>query len=150
MQLSKRKIAAGVIAAGTALTGAALVSQSPASAEPPANTLRFVSHNTAEHKVGKFAFASDGVDKTLGKVIGYDALIGTFHPKTNTVSIDVGVALKGGLITVNVQQPGDSLTGKGTILSGTGIYRGISGTITTKSPSQSSNITHVTLHFDLP
>jgi hypothetical protein len=150
MQMSRRKIAAGVIAAGTAVTGAALVSQSPASAEAPANTMRFVSHDTAEHQLGKFAFASDGVDKSLGKVIGYDALIGTFHPKTNNLGIDVGVALKGGLIVVNVQQPADSLTGKGTILSGTGIYRGISGTITTKSPSQSSNITHVTLRFDLP
>jgi hypothetical protein len=150
MHISKRKIVAGVIAAGTAVTGAAVVSQGPASAVAPANTLRFVSHDTASHEVGKVSFASDGVDKSHGKVIGYDAIIGTFHPKTNVVSIDVGLAIKGGLITVHLEQTGNSTKGKGKITGGTGIYRGISGTISTTSPSQNSPITHVTLHYSLP
>jgi hypothetical protein len=143
-----RKLAAVVATAGLVLGGGVWAGASADAAKAPV-TLKFTTHSLVDHRVGKVYFAGTEVVKKHGKVIGYDTLSGKFNPSTNAVTIQVAVALKGGILLVALD-PTKTTTYVGTVVGGAGKFAGATGTINAHSPSENSDITHVTIHYSLP
>ncbi len=119
--------ATGITALSLAVTGATLAGAAPA---PSSHTLKFTSVQTAQRSVGKYKFIDSDKDVQSGKVIGYDAVDGAYHPKTHTITVAVAAALKGGILYV--AGTGDVVSGKfaGKITGGTGTFKGVHGTVT--------------------
>jgi hypothetical protein len=125
----------GLATVGLAITGVAVAPQLGAAAPARAttHTLKLVAHQTATHNIGRNHFVGADTDRSpaTGKVRGYDTITGSFNFSTHVVKIDAAVALKGGLITAHLRGKGNSNTLDGVITGGTGIYKGIKGTIHT-------------------
>jgi hypothetical protein len=147
--MRKSVLAAVALLAGSALSGAAVLpGTAAAGTDSKAKTMKFVLHEKTSHSVGRYDFAGTDVAKRAGKVIGYDAITGHYFPATDSVTIDVSVALKGGIITGRVSSDPDTPNQyNGPILNGTGKYKGIDGTVSAHSPSESSKKTFVTLNY---
>jgi hypothetical protein len=118
-----------------AVVGAATVSLAvgaavwSASARTPSHTLKFTSVHTAQKGYGGHRFADADKDVKNGVTIGYDVVSGAFHQKTNSFTIDFAGSLAGGIIYGH--GTGSLKTGafSGKVTGGTGMYRGIGGTI---------------------
>jgi hypothetical protein len=147
--MKKTVVAAVALTGAAALSGAAILPGAAAQHPAAKHVMRFVSVSGPSHDAGRFGFVASDTDKRAGKVIGYDALSGTYNPKSGVVKLDVGLALKGGLITVHISQKGDQLTATGRITGGSGVYKGIRGTVATRSKSENSKKTFVTLRYTL-
>jgi hypothetical protein len=147
--MKKQAVAAVALLGASALSGAAVL-PGAASADSKAQTMKLVLHEKSSHSLGKFYFGGTDVAKRAGKVVGYDAITGRYYPATDSVLITVTFALKGGTITTRVSSSAaDPLHYNGPILGGTGKYKGIDGTISAHSPSESSKKTVATLTYTL-
>ena len=132
-------VAAVVLAGAAALTGTAVSSAAPSpdakttSSQAATNTMRWRLVELTDRSVGRTHFAgTDAIhSRESGKFLGYDAITGSFNPQTESVSVHVSAAIKGGLIVGRVSDdvPGDNFAFQGPILSGTGKYRCIDGNI---------------------
>lgn len=132
----------------TALSGAA-VSADSAAAQSTVHTTRLVLHQTGTHQLGRNSFG--GTDRAMsratGKVVGFDAITGTFNRKTHEAHIQVALAIKGGIIQGHITLPENQQRFRGPITHGSGAYRGISGTISGRTVSGTK--TFVTLRWRL-
>jgi hypothetical protein len=147
--MKKSALAAVALLGVSAVSGAAVL-PGAATADSKAKTMRFVLHQKTSHSLGRFDFAGTDVVKRADKVIGYDAITGHYYPATNSVIVMVSFALKDGIITSRVSSSAAEPNHyDGPIISGTGKYKGIDGTISAHSPSQRSKKTFVTLKFTL-
>ena len=106
-------------------------------------------HETASHGIGRNSFG--GTDRAMsaatGKIVGFDAITGTFNRKTHVAFIQVALALKGGIILGHVTLKENEQRFRGPITDGTGVFSGISGRITGRSVGHGK--TFVTLHWQL-
>ena len=141
--------AATALISATALTGAT-VSADSAAARSTTHTTRLVLHQTGDHQIGGNSFA--GTDRAMsratGKVVGFDAITGTFNRKTHDIFIQVALALKGGIVLGNVTLHEGVQRFHGPITHGSGAFSGISGTITGRQVGDGTK-TFVTLHWQL-
>jgi hypothetical protein len=139
--------AAAALATTAALSGAA-ATPGVATEDRAAHTKRLVLNQIAFTQLGNNSLV--GADKVrsraTGKVVGYDSLTITFNPQTATASVDVALALRGGLIVGRVKVEETSEHFEGRILTGTGKYKGIEGTITGREPGRN---VYVTLRYRL-
>jgi hypothetical protein len=135
--------------AGLAVTGIAVAPQLGSAAPAPTktHTLKLTAHETASHNIGRSHFVGADTVRSpaTGKVRGYDTITGSFNPTTQKVKVDAAVALKGGLITAHLVGSGSSNTLDGVITGGSGVYKGIKGTIHTTG----NKVTHITFTYTL-
>jgi len=134
---------AGLVAA--ALTGASAVS---AVGDTKMHTKRLVSHTIAQHSLGDKTFAGTAVDRHAGNIVGYDTFTGHFYPKQNRGKIWDAIALRNGIISLVVHFNGTNpnvYTGR--IISGTGKYKGIDGTVTARTAPHNDSKTYITLTY---
>ena len=132
------------LAGATALPG-------PATAQMSTHTLRLVIHETASHNLSQTTFV--GTDRVRSRathqVVGFDSFTGRFFPKSEKAVVQVGLALRGGIINLRVSFKGENPNQfHGPILGGTGAYRGISGTVDGQQKKGSEDF-FVTLHYTL-
>ena len=143
---SKAAVAAAALAAMAALSGAA-AAPGVATEDRALHTKRLVLNQIAFKQLGPNSLV--GADKVrsraTGDVIGYDSLTIRNNPAAETATVDVALALRGGLIVGRVTV-GAGNHFEGRILSGTGKYRGIDGTITGREPTRN---VYVTLRYRL-
>jgi hypothetical protein len=144
--MKKTAVAAAALAGTAALSGAAIVS-GPATASSQVTTVRLVLHQTHGHELSKYTSAGTDVDRSSGKIVGYDSIVARFHPSTGRVGIDIAFALRGGIITAHVTTVGQAPKFRGTILGGTRKYARASGTIRGHSPLDNSRRTFMTLRL---
>jgi hypothetical protein len=136
-------VAVCTVSGATALPGAA-------TAGSAVHTLKFVGNSTAERFIGKNAFAGTDVDRSGGKVVGYDTISGTFHPKNSKIILDLAFALKGGLVVCRIANTGtgpDTVLLKGRIVNGLGRYSGVEGTITFRQFARNKGLVTLRYHF---
>jgi hypothetical protein len=112
-------------------------------------TLHFVDTAIRQSQTGETTFGGAGVDKAKGKVIGYSAVTAKVNPKTQTARVQVAVALKGGVLVLGLTQ-GDDPHLHGRVLTGTGRFRGATGTFTGTQTSDIRTVVTVryTVHHD--
>jgi len=147
--MKKMVAASAALITATTLSGAAVLAGS-ATAQSTVHTTKLVLHETGSHDLGRNSFA--GTDKArsaaTGKVVGFDTISGSFNRKTHEASVDVALALKGGLVVGHVTLTESSPRFKGTITSGTGAFEGITGTIRGRQVGDTGK-TFVTLRWEL-
>lgn len=142
-------VAAAMLVGVTALSGAVAQTGS-ATTDSTVHTKRLVLHQTATHGVGRYSFVGTDTARSAAtqKVVGYDTISGHYYPRTDSVKIQVAIALRGGIIVARVHSlksvPNQYV---GPIVKGSGKYNGIRGTVTAHSPSQNSLKTFVTLTY---
>lgn len=147
--------AAAALVATSALSGAAAAVPGVATEKErgdAVHTKRFVLHEIASNQLGERTFAgSDKVrSRSSGKLVGFDSYTGKFYPRQDKVVLDVGMALKGGIIVGRVKITDfDSNRFKGRILKGSGKYAGIEGTVTGRQGGQLGEKTYLTLRYHL-
>lgn len=146
--MNKTLAASAALLTATTLAGAAVL-PGAATAQSTVHTTKLVLNETASHDVGKNSFV--GTDRArsaeTGKVVGFDTVSGRFNRKTHEASLDVALAVKGGLIIGHVTLNESDPRFTGTITSGTGAFEGISGTI--KGRQAGHGKTFVTLRWEL-
>jgi hypothetical protein len=117
--------AAGALAIGGVGGAAAGL---PTSGSAQVHTLRFTAFQTANHNLGKNRFVSTDVERRKGKVVGYDAVSGSFNSGTGIFTVNGAIAHRRGLLYVSATETeAGVLTGK--ITGGTGVYKGAKGTV---------------------
>jgi hypothetical protein len=145
MQSRWKRAAIGMAAAAPAASGVAGAATLSASGAPQTRTVKFVAIETGSHRIGSHGFAGTDVERHKGKVIGYDAITGTFNLTTHVAHLRVAVAWRGGMLFVKGTQ---TEAGKfvGTITGGNGKYQGASGTVTGQqaSPKKTALVAHIT------
>jgi hypothetical protein len=133
--LSKTVLAGSLVAAVAAV---------PASAVAP-QTIALTSI-TLKHVVpDKTSFISTSVDKSGGKVVGYDVATGSFNAKTHKARITDALALAGGVITSTYVIKSDPNDLHGKIIGGTGAYKDATGTIRVQAINDKKSTVTVTL-----
>jgi hypothetical protein len=109
--------------------------------------MHLVLPQTSTHSLGdRTHFAGTDQAMSHSQLVGFDTITGVYSRKT-TVTIDVALGLKGGIITLRVSEGGQSTKFRGRVLGGTGTYAGARGTVRGHSPSQNSKKTFVTLNL---
>ena len=135
----------------TAATSAPAAAPADSSAAQATHTRRFVLHETASHNVGKRAFV--GTDNARSprthKIVGYDSTTGHFDPKTTVVTVQVALALKGGIIVGRVKGVFETspVILHGPITKGSGKYVGIKGDITARLTDSRKTFVTLRYHF---
>jgi hypothetical protein len=142
--------AAATAAALTALTlvagSGALVGS--ASGDSPMQTKRLVARSTGEHDVGTTFLGTDRVrSRSTGRVVGFDSFTGRLFPAQQRATVQVAVALEGGIVVFRASLTEPSHRFQGPILRGTGRYSGIRGTVTGRATEGVR--TFYTLHYRL-
>jgi hypothetical protein len=144
------RFTAGLVVATTAVTGVAIATTDrSAAADTKMHTMTFVAHTTESLDIAENTFIGADTDKRNGKVVGYDSVTGFYDPSTDSVTVSVALALKGGIITIHFRQAGQSDTFTGRITGGTDKYKNIVGTVSGHSPNHSAELTFVTLRYYL-
>ncbi|GAA2156687.1 hypothetical protein GCM10009844_45170 [Nocardioides koreensis] len=147
--MNKTLAASAALISVTMLSGAAVL-PGAATAKSTVHTTKLVLTETGSHNVGKNSFV--GTDKArsaeTGKFVGFDTVSGSFNRKTHEASVDVALAVKGGLIIGHVSLNESDPRFKGTITSGTGAFEGITGTIRGRQVGDTGK-TFVTLRWEL-
>ena len=125
----KIRIAAALLALTAPAAAGAAVLQDSATAQPVTHTQHFVLHETASHSLGKHDFVGTDriTDAASGKTVGFDAITG--HFSKTAARIHAAFALRGGLIVFKVHLVNGGPKFRGHIVSGTGAYDGITGTV---------------------
>ena len=127
-----------------------MVSADSATAQSTVHTTKLVLHETGSHDLGRNSFT--GTDRArsaaTGKIVGFDTISGSFNRKTHEAPLDVALALKGGLIVGHVTLVESGPRFKGNIMSGTGAFEGITGTIRGREVGDTGR-TFVTLRWQL-
>jgi hypothetical protein len=146
MKLPARvSIAAIATAAAVAGTGAFLLPA--ASAHSVTHTLKFTSVQQATASFSRTVGGGEDKDVSkAGKVIGFDVVRFSLNPKTNTASLGVAVALKGGILYGVIRETKGPVT-HGKVTGGTGAFRGAAGTITARSLNKNDTKTAVTIAY---
>lgn len=144
--MKKSALAASAALIVPAVCGATIL-PGAATVDSKAKTMKFVLHEQSSHSLGKFDFGGTDVAKRAGKVIGYDAITGHYYPATDSVTITVSWAFKGGTIVARVESTDEPNHFAGPIVGGTGKYKGIDGSVEAHSPAQNSKKTFVTLNY---
>jgi hypothetical protein len=133
----------------TATTSAPAAAPADSSAVQADHTRRFVLHETASHNVGRFSFVgTDNVrSRRTHNIVGYDLFTGHFDRTTKVGTVQVAVALKGGIIVGRIKGSFETnpVILHGPITKGSGKYVGIEGNITARLTN--SNKTFVTLAY---
>ena len=127
MATTKHLVVASLAAGTIAITGGGAAVAAPSSS---GHTLRFTSQATGTTTHFGRQFVNTDKEVKGGHTIGDDVVSGTVHPKANTISGTVAIALKGGQIYARFT--GNLTNGKltGKITGGAGTFTGIGGTIT--------------------
>lgn len=126
---------AGAATATLAVGGAGTL----ASASTTSHTLKFTSVQVTEKGFSGGRFVDSDKDVQNGKVIGYDVVNGVYNAEKKTITINFAGALAGGIIYGDGHGSATSTKFTGTITGGTGVYKGIQGTITGKSTGKNDN-----------
>lgn len=142
----------GLVAAGVASLDSASASTSTrttaaaTSAVGKAHTEHFVVIAGDNHGLGENKFGGIDVNKSGGKVVGFDTISGTLRPAQQELVIDVAISRKGGLIFGHIVQ---DFVGHvdGKVTGGTGAFKGVSGTITGHVSPQNEDRTLLTMTF---
>jgi hypothetical protein len=144
MSTTKHLVVASLAAGTVALTGAGAAIAATSSSE---HTLSFTSEATGTTTHFGRQFVNTDKEVKGGHTIGDDVVSGTVHPKANTISGTVAVALKGGQIYARFT--GNLMNGKlaGKITGGAGKFKGIAGTITGTPVGNSGNDEHLVVRY---
>lgn len=147
MKLTKRRTLVAVASAAALTTGFGVAGSIDASAATKVHTLKFVAISGPEISPTQTTFVGTDVEKSHGKVVGFDTLAGRFSFKTHHVRIFVALSRKDGLLYATLNGNADSNVLNGRVTGGAGVFKGATGTVHTHSPSQNSNKTYVTVHY---
>jgi len=145
----RNTIAAAAAAAAAAAVGTTgpLVLPAGASAHSAAHTLTFVS---VLKKLVIYTHTTVGEQDTdvtsTGKIIGFDELYATQTGPT-TGKGKVAYAENGGLLYGTLILTHNGARGHGTVTGGTGVFRGVTGTITFKPANKSGTRAAVTITY---
>lgn len=145
--MKRSAVAAVALVGASVLTGSAVVPGSATSAAPEMHTKRLVLGQSKERDVGKFTFVGSDIvrSRASGDVVGFDSITGRFYPKKQRFVVQIGLALKGGIIVGRVSG-GESREFDGRILKGSGKYSGVQGTIHGRFTRER---VHLTLRYHL-
>lgn len=140
------RIVRGAVVA--ALAGGAVAGTIGFSAAAPSaarHTLKFTTTQIADHTSGFHDVAAD-VDKQGGKIVGYDVSACNINVQTHRGRCDVDIARSAGTmrgrITINL----DTGAATGVVTGGTRAYRGVVGTISGKSATESTTAVTIRYH----
>jgi hypothetical protein len=144
MPTTKYLLVASLTAGTIAITGA---SAAVATTSSTRHTLSFTSKATGTTTHFGRQFVNTDKEVKGGHTIGDDVVSGTVHPKSQTISGTVAIALKGGQIYARFT--GNLMNGKltGKITSGAGKFNGITGTITGTPVGNSGNDEHLAVKY---
>ena len=153
----KRSAVAAAALVGVSALGASVLPGSAASDSTTTSgmqtnamqTKRWVLRETAANPVGPRSGVSTDVirSRVTGKIVGYDSGVARFYPRQDRIVWQVAFALKGGIIVARLNVNVTETQHTGRILSGTGKYRGIEGTMTSRQRDRTHTL--VTLHYQL-
>jgi hypothetical protein len=129
--MSKRALAAAALVSVTALTAAtATAVPGTAATERQQETTRVVLTELASHQLGQNTFAGADRVKSDGRLVGFGNYTGRFHPSDGSVTVNVSLALRGGIIVIRVADVVEtSERFEGSIVTGSGKYRDVDGTV---------------------
>lgn len=132
---------AGVLAAGVAMVPAALASSGSTS-----HTLHFIAVSQGQKQLNQTTFTEEDKDVQKGKTIGYDVLL--FNATSaNSSAGRVAFASKNGFLYGKLTVHFTSTTFHGTIIGGTGAYKGATGTLLGKNLNQAGSRSAITVKF---
>lgn len=135
--------AAVVLMAGGAVAGA--VNFSSASPAVTTHTLKMTTVQIADHLSGYYDVSANK-DLVKGKVAGYDTTSCFINIHTHVAKCAISVSRADGTFrgkaTINL----DSGAGTGVVTGGTRAFRGVTGSMTAKSVSQTKTLVTVTYH----
>ena len=143
------KIRTSIAAVGiTGLIGAgAVVLPALASPQAATHTWKFTSVQVSSINFSQTHFGQADVDRNRShERIGFDTLNGYFHPKTNSVTIDVSFDSKGGFMYFHLHSTSQT-TYAGKITGGTGRFKHAQGTIAARNLNDQGTRTAVTVTF---
>jgi hypothetical protein len=147
--MNKRLAFAALGGVGVLATGAAVVPAALATPRATSHTIHVTSVVLKQRQIGSSTFLQSEKDIRHGKVIGFD--VARFHNVSSTSAVGrVAFASKGGFLYAKLPISFNSLTFQGTIVGGTGAYKGATGTVTGKELNSAGSRTSVTLKFDTP
>jgi hypothetical protein len=147
VKLTRRRTVVAVASAAALTTGFGVAGSIDASAATKVHTLKFVAISGPEINPTQTTFLSTDVEKSHGKVVGFDTISGRFSFKTHHVRIFVALSRKDGLLYATLNGSGDSNVLNGRVTGGAGVYKGATGRVHTHSPAQNSNRTYVTVRY---
>lgn len=149
----------GAAAAGAALVGLSafgvsalpsLAASENATSELRSDTMhkRWVLRETDAANVGDSYIANDVIrSSATGRIVGYDSGVSKAYPNENRLVWQVAFAVEGGIIVARLNVDFSEEQHRGRILSGSGRYRGIEGTMTSRRKANGDTL--VTLHYTL-
>jgi hypothetical protein len=139
----------GVSALGVSALPTSAASDNAASeSRPDTMHKKWVLHETDAADVGDSYISNDVIrSRATGRVVGYDSGTSKGYPKQDRLVWQVAFALDGGIIVARLNVNFEEDQHRGRILSGTGRYREIEGTMTSRVKPNSDTL--VTLHYTL-
>ena len=150
MLINKRTFAVGGTAALIAATGfGGSTMVNAADAPAPTMHMRFIAHSDRNINFGRATFGGTEIDRRAGHRVGFDLISGKFDPATGTVTIDVAVARRGGLLYGKVHTV-SATRYVGRVTGGSGRFKGASGTVTARNLNQQGSRTRVVVTYTLP
>jgi hypothetical protein len=151
MLINKRTLAVGGTAALIAATafGGSSTMVNAADAPAPTMHMRFIAHSDRNINFGRRTFGGTEIDRRAGHRVGFDLISGKFDPATGTVTIDVAVARRGGLLYGKVHSV-SATRYVGRVTGGSGRFKGANGTVTARNLNQQGSRTRVVVTYTLP
>jgi hypothetical protein len=147
MRRNRKLIIAG--AAATAMVAGTGAGVAIAGSSAGNHILKFNSVGTSQQNFGSHFVDSDK-DIKNGKRIGSDVAVGIYHQKTQTITVSLAVGLKGGFIygtgSASVA-PNSAAKFTGTVTGGTGVYKGITGTLTGTAYGHNDDNEHIKIVY---
>ena len=137
------------IGAAAALGGtAALVLPGVASARVVTRTVAVTSVEQRQVNFSRTRGILSDIDyNSAGRVVGYDAVRFTFNRRTNRTTFGVALNIERGFVYGVLTQRGNNAVMRGRISWGTGIFRGVAGTITARNLNSNGTRTAVTIRY---
>lgn len=90
---------------------------------------------------------SDTDFNSVGRVVGFDAVRFSFNRRTNRTSFGVALNIERGFVYGVLSERGNNPVMRGRISWGTGIFRGVAGTITARNLNSNGTRTAVTIRY---
>jgi hypothetical protein len=154
MQISTRMFALGgsaVMITASCLGGATMVNAATDVSSPTLH-MRFTAHTDRNFNFGPRTFGGTEIDTRHGHRVGLDMISGAYDPSTDTVTIYVAVARRGGLL--NAKLHSDESTPRvdfvGRVTGGSGHFKGASGTVVARNVGSEGTRTRVLVTYTLP
>jgi hypothetical protein len=150
MRINKRTLAIGgtsALIAVTGLGGSTMVNS--ADAAPTTHHMRFIAHSDRNISFGARTFGGTEIDRRNGHRVGFDLISGRFNPATQSVTIYVSVARRGGLLHAKVHSVSSNRY-VGRVTGGAGRFKGATGSVTARNLDQQGNRTLVRVAYTLP